>query len=50
MHTDDPDRLRLEHDGDRWYLAGSGADGLGLVDEYLGYLAHRNYSPKTLRA
>ena len=31
-------------------MAGPGADGFGLVDEYLAYLADRNYSPKTVRA
>ncbi|MFI6369086.1 site-specific integrase [Nocardia sp. NPDC050630] len=50
MSTDNRDRLRLEHDAGRWYLDGPGADGLGLVEEYLGYLADRNYSPKTVRA
>ena len=47
---DNRDRLRLEHDAGRWYLAGPGADGLRVIDEYLGYLADRNYSPKTVRA
>jgi site-specific recombinase XerD len=42
--------LRLEQrDGD-WVLAGSGAGGFGLVNEYLGYLADRNYSPRTVRS
>src|ERR1039457_5961416 len=42
--------LRLEQrDGD-WVLAGSGADRFGLVNEYLGYLADRNYSPRTIRS
>ena len=42
--------LRLEQrDGD-WVLAGSGADRFGLVNEYLAYLADRNYSPRTVRA
>src|ERR1017187_3624633 len=42
--------LRLEQrDGD-WVLAGSGADRFGLVNEYLGYLADRNYSPRTVRS
>ncbi|MFI2478865.1 tyrosine-type recombinase/integrase [Nocardia xishanensis] len=50
MSTDNRDRLRLEQDGGRWYLAGPGADGLRVIDEYLGYLADRNYSPKTVRA
>ena len=42
--------LRLEQrDGD-WVLAGSGADRFGLVNEYLAYLADRNYSPRTIRS
>lgn len=46
----DPGRLRLERDGDRWCLAGADVDRLRLVDEYLGHLADCNYSPKTLPA
>ena len=42
--------LRLEQRDGAWGLAGSGAEGFGLVDEYLAYLADRNYSPKTVRA
>ncbi|BDE17265.1 hypothetical protein MKCMC460_61250 (plasmid) [Mycobacterium sp. 20KCMC460] len=33
-----------------WRLAGPAAGRYGLVNEYLGYLADRNYSPKTVRA
>ena len=33
-----------------WRLAGDGADRFGLVNEYLSYLADRNYSPFTVRA
>ncbi len=33
-----------------WRLAGDGADRFGLVNEYLSYLADRNYSPLTVRA
>ncbi|WP_344810188.1 tyrosine-type recombinase/integrase [Microlunatus ginsengisoli] len=44
------DGLRLvERDGG-WVLAGSAAVRFGLVNDYLGYLADRNYSPKTVRA
>src|SRR3954447_4124257 len=44
------DDLRLvERDGG-WALAGSAAARFGLVDDYLGHLADRNYSPKTVRA
>jgi site-specific recombinase XerD len=42
--------LRLEQRDDGWALAGLAAGRFGLVDEYLGYLADRNYSPKTVRA
>ena len=42
--------LRLEQrDGD-WVLAGPDAERFGLVNEYLGYLADRNYSPRTVRS
>ncbi len=50
MSSDDRDRLWLKGEGGRWNLAGPGADGLGVIDDYLGYLADRNYSPKTVRA
>ncbi|MEV2226751.1 tyrosine-type recombinase/integrase [Nocardia vinacea] len=50
MEWNDPGRLRLDRDGDRWCLAGADADRLRLVEEYLGHLADCNYSPKTLRA
>jgi len=33
-----------------WVLSGSGADRYLFVNDYLGYLADRNYSPRTLRA
>lgn len=42
--------LRLEERDGGWALAGTAASRFGLVDEYLGYLADRNYSPKTVRA
>jgi site-specific recombinase XerD len=42
--------LRLEERDGAWALAGPGAVQFGLVDEYLAYLADRNYSPKTVRA
>jgi len=41
--------LRLE-DAVGWRLAGPAAGRYGLVNEYLGYLADRNYSPKTVSA
>lgn len=43
-------QLRLEQDGERWHLTGTGAEGFVLVSDYLGYLADRNYSPRTGRA
>jgi hypothetical protein len=42
--------LRLEERDGGWVLAGSASSRFGLVDEYLAYLADRNYSPKTVRA
>ena len=36
--------------GGGWQLTGQGAAGFGLVNDYLGYLADRNYSPRTVRA
>jgi integrase/recombinase XerD len=41
--------LRLERQGDGWGLAGPGAAGFVLVDEYLSYLVDRNYSAQTVR-
>lgn len=42
--------LRLEERDGGWSLAGPDRPGFVLVDEYLAYLADRNYSPKTVRA
>lgn len=42
--------LRLEERGGAWGLAGPAASRFALIDEYLAYLADRNYSPKTVRA
>jgi len=42
--------LRLEERGGAWALVGAAASRFGLVDEYLAYLADRNYSPKTVCA
>jgi site-specific recombinase XerD len=43
--------LRLERDADgTWRLAGTRAGEFALVNDYLGYLADRNYSPRTVRA
>ena len=42
--------LSLERDGVGWRLVGEAADGFGLVNDYLSYLADRNYSPRTIRS
>lgn len=42
--------VRLEQRPDGWVLTGSGAAGFGLVNDFLGYLADRRYSPQTVRA
>lgn len=42
--------LRLEQRDGGWRLAGPHAAEFGAVDEYLGYLSDRNYSPRTVRA
>jgi site-specific recombinase XerD len=39
----------VESDG-RWSLVGSGPSGVDFVNDYLGYLADRGYSPRTVRA
>jgi site-specific recombinase XerD len=46
----DASRLRLERRGGGWAVVGSGASALGLVNDYLGYLGDRRYSPRTVRA
>jgi integrase/recombinase XerD len=42
--------LRLEQRDGGWVLAGTASRQFGLVNEYLAYLADRNYSPRTVRA
>jgi len=42
--------LRVEERDGGWALAGPAAGGFSLVNEYLGYLADRRYSPRTVRA
>ena len=39
----------VEGDG-LWRLGGAAADRFGLVNEFLGYLADRRFSPRTCRA
>lgn len=42
--------LRLEREGEYWALTGPAATGFTAINEYLSYLADRNYSPRTVRA
>jgi site-specific recombinase XerD len=42
--------LKLVLDGEYWALSGADAAGFAVVNEYLTYLADRNYSTKTVRA
>lgn len=39
----------VDHNG-RWSLQGDGADQLRVIEDYLGYLVDRAYSPATVRA
>lgn len=42
--------LRVEPCGAAWMLAGAGAEGHGLINDFLGYLSTRGYSAHTVRA
>jgi len=42
--------LRAVERAGRWSLVGSGPVGVELINDYLGYLADRGYSPRTVRA
>lgn len=42
--------LRVDHDAGVWRLIGPAVPSFGLINEFLGYLADRNYSPRTRRA
>jgi len=44
------ERFRVVSDGGLWRLSGPAAARFELVNEFLGYLADRNYSPMTVRA
>jgi hypothetical protein len=44
------DRLRVVRDGEVWLLSGPAAARFRLINEFLGYLADRNYSPRTRRS
>jgi integrase/recombinase XerD len=46
----DSAQLRLEQDGEWWQLTGSEVGRVEVVNDYLRYLADRNYSPRTARA
>ena len=41
--------LRVERRDDGWVLAGADSDDVRLVNDYLGYLGDRHYSPGTRR-
>lgn len=45
----EPD-LRLETPGGAWRIAGAASGAFATVNDYLGYLVDRNYSPATVRA
>jgi site-specific recombinase XerD len=42
--------LKVEEQAGTWRLTGPAAEQLVLINDYLGYLADRNYSPRTVRA
>src|SRR6266540_4147044 len=42
--------VHVQQHGEAWVLSGPGAEGFGLLNDYLGYLADRRYSPRTIRA
>jgi site-specific recombinase XerD len=42
--------LRVEERDGRWWLAGDAGARWAVVNEFLGYLADRRYSPRTVRA
>lgn len=41
--------LRVQERDGRWAIDGDGPEGLALANEFIGYLADRNYSPRTIR-
>ena len=45
-----PEGLQVQHNQGHWQLAGQGAERFGLLNSYLGYLADRAYSAKTVEA
>ena len=42
--------LRVEQHAAEWQLVGTDAETFGLINEFLGYLADRAYSPRTVRS
>jgi site-specific recombinase XerD len=46
----DQDQLSVVEDEGVWFLRGSAVCRFALVNEFLGYLADRNFSPRTCRA
>ena len=46
---DDP-KLRVQGQGEEWSLVGEGIEGFRLVNDFLSYLADRNYCEATIRA
>jgi len=42
--------VRAIDSGGRWSLEGSAPGGVEVVNDYLGYLSDRGYSPRTVRA
>lgn len=47
---DEEATLRVEQRADGWQLAGESVAAFGLVNDYLGYLVDRRYSPRTVRS
>jgi site-specific recombinase XerD len=50
LGLDDDEAVRLERDSDGWQLACVDERLVADANAYLGYLADRNYSPRTIRA
>jgi site-specific recombinase XerD len=44
------DQLSVVREGEVWLLSGLSVSRFGLINEFLGYLADRNYSPRTRRS
>jgi site-specific recombinase XerD len=46
----DSEQLRAERRDGRWWLVGPESDDLEVVNDFLGYMADRRYSPLTMRS